>query len=48
MLTARAANSATVANEMSARTIIRSLAQDDRTGESVGENAALVLNARNR
>jgi hypothetical protein len=33
---------------MRAWTIINDLAQRDRTGESVGENAVLVLNAKNR
>ena len=48
MLTARAANNAKVANEIDAWIIINTLAQRDRTGASVGENAVLVLNARNR
>jgi hypothetical protein len=48
MFTARAANSATVTSEMLACTIIITLAQRDSTGTSVGENAVLVLNARNR
>jgi hypothetical protein len=48
MLTARAASKATVANEMSAWTIINDLAHEERTGESVGEKAVLVLNARNK
>ncbi len=48
MFTARAARSATVANEMSACTIISVFAQRESTGESVGENAVLVLNAMNR
>lgn len=48
MFTARAARSATVANEIKACTIIRPFAQRDKTGESVGENAVLVLKARNR
>jgi len=48
IFTARAASSATVANEISACTIIMSLAHRDRTGTSVGENAVLVLKARNR
>jgi hypothetical protein len=48
MFTARAANSATVTSEMEACTIIITLAQRDSTGTSVGENAVLVLNARNR
>ncbi len=48
ILTARAASSATVANEISACTIISTLAHRERTGTSVGENAVLVLKARNR
>lgn len=48
MLTARAAGKATVASEMSAWTIINDLAQGERTGESVGEKAVLMLKARNR
>jgi hypothetical protein len=48
MLTARAASSATVASEMSDWIIISTLAQRLRTGLSVGENAVLVLKARNR
>jgi hypothetical protein len=48
MLTARAARSATVAKEISDCAIIITLAHRDRTGESVGENAVLVLNARNK
>jgi len=48
MLTARAARSATVASEMRDWIIMRSLAQRERTGESVGEKAVLVLKARKR
>ena len=48
MLTARAASSATVMKEMSACTIIKTFAQRESTGESVGEKAVLVLNATNR
>ena len=48
MLTARAANSATVAKEMTDCTIMRTFAQRESTGTSVGENAVLVLNARKR
>jgi hypothetical protein len=48
MLMARAASSATVANEISACTIISTFAQRESTGESVGENAVLVLNAMKR
>lgn len=48
MFTARAARSAIVAKDMDACTIISVLAQRESTGTSVGENAVLVLNARNR
>jgi hypothetical protein len=48
MFTARAARSATVAKEISDCAIIITFAHRDRTGESVGENAVLVLNARNK
>ena len=48
ILTARAAISATVISDIDACTIIISFAQRDRTGTSVGENAVLVLKARNR
>ena len=48
MFTARAARSEIVASEMSAWSIISSLAQRDSTGTSVGENAVLVLKARKR
>jgi len=48
MFTARAARSATVASEIIDCTIISTFAQRDSTGTSVGENAVLVLNARNR
>jgi hypothetical protein len=48
MLTARAAKSAITASEMIDCTIISNLAQDVRAGVSVGENAVLVLNARNK
>jgi hypothetical protein len=48
MLTARAASRATVANEMRAWIIINDFAQGERTGESVGEKAVLVLKARNK
>ena len=48
MFTARAARSATVAKEISDCAIIITLAHRERTGESVGENAVLVLKARNR
>ena len=48
MFTARAASKARVAREMVDWIIISTLAQRESTGESVGEKAVLVLNARNR
>jgi hypothetical protein len=48
IFTARAAINATVINDIDACTIIISFAQRDSTGTSVGENAVLVLNARNK
>ena len=48
MLTARAASKARVAREMLDWIIMSTLAQRERTGESVGEKAVLVLNARKR
>src|SRR5271170_5194505 len=48
IFTARAASRATVVKEMNDCTIIMSLAHRERTGTSVGENAVLVLKARNR
>jgi hypothetical protein len=48
IFTARAASNATVTSEISDCTIIITLAHRDSTGTSVGENAVLVLNARNR
>lgn len=48
MFTALATNTATVANEINACTIIMSFAHRERTSVSVGENAVLVVNARNR
>ncbi len=48
MLTARAASSAMMVREISDCSIVPSLAQRDRTAVSVGENAVLVLKARNR
>jgi len=48
MFTARAASSAMVASEIADCIIIMSLAQRESTGTSVGENAVLVLKARNR
>ena len=48
MFTARAARSATVANEISACTIINTFAHRESTGLSVGEKAVLVLKAKNK
>ena len=48
MLTARAARRTTVAKEMRAWIIMRTLAQRERTGQSVGEKAVLVLKATKR
>jgi hypothetical protein len=48
MLTARAANNASVVSDIVDCTIIIPFAHRDRTGTSVGEKAVLVLNARNR
>jgi hypothetical protein len=48
MFTALAARSAAVANDIDAWIIIKILAQRDSGGTSVGENAVLVLKARNR
>ena len=48
MFTARAASRATVAKETVDCTIMATLAQRESTGESVGENAVLVLKARKR
>ncbi len=48
IFTARAARIAIVASEIDACSIIRTFAHRDRTGTSVGENAVLVLNARNK
>ena len=48
IFTARAASRARVAREMEDWIIINTFAQRESTGESVGENAVLVLNARNR
>ena len=48
MFTARAASSARVAREIEACSIISTLAQRESAGTSVGENAVLVLNARNK
>ena len=48
MFTARANSRAKVASEMLDCNIIAPLAQRESTGESVGENAVLVLKARNR
>ena len=48
MLTARAASKPITSREIMACVIIRSFAQRDSTGTSVGEKAVLVLKARNR
>jgi hypothetical protein len=48
MFTARAASSARMVSEISDCSIISPLAHRFSTGVSVGENAVLVLNARNR
>lgn len=48
MFTARAASSAIVASEMRDWSIMRTLAQRDKTGTSVGEKAVEVLKARKR
>jgi len=48
MLTARAASGATAASEIADRKIIRIFAQRVNTGKSIGENAVLVLEARER
>jgi hypothetical protein len=48
ILTARAARRAMVASEMSDWSIMRTLAQRESTGTSVGEKAVEVLKARKR
>ena len=48
MLTARAAKSAMINSESSDCTIIKTFAHLSKTGTSVGENAVLVLKARNK
>ena len=48
MFTARAASKARVASEMLDWSIMAIFAQRASTGESVGENAVLVLKARKR
>jgi hypothetical protein len=48
IFTARAASNAMVAREILACTIIKTFAQRESTGTSVGENAVLVLKARNK
>ena len=48
MFTALAAKTATVASEINDCTIIMSFAHRERTGVSVGENAVLVVKARNK
>ena len=48
IFTARAASSATIVSEIKDCSIMPALAQRDSTAVSVGENAVLVLNARNK
>ena len=48
IFTARAARRAAVANDMEAWHIIKIFAQGESAGTSVGENAVLVLKAKNR
>ena len=48
MFTARAARSAMISNDSKDCNIIRIFAHRSNTGASVGENAVLVLKARNR
>lgn len=48
ILTARAANRARISNEISAWSIVNSLAHRARIGVSVGDKAVLVVKARNR
>ena len=48
MVTARAPNNAMVASEINTCTIISTLAQRESAATSVGENAALTVNARKR
>lgn len=48
IFTARAANNAIAVNEITDCTIISTFAQRVKTGTSVGENAVLVLNAKNK
>ena len=48
ILTARAAKRASIVSEVMDWAIISSLAHDVSGGVSVGENAVMVLNARNR
>ena len=48
ILTARAANSTRISNEMRAWSIINSLAHRATTGVSVGDKAVLVVKARNK
>jgi hypothetical protein len=48
MFTALAASNARTASEMIACIIISVFAHRDRTGVSVGDNAVLVLNAKNK
>lgn len=48
MFTARAASNAMIAREIRDCSMVPSFAHRDKTAVSVGENAVLVLNARNR
>ena len=48
MLIARAANNTMINNDSSDCTIIKTFAQRANTGTSVGENAVLVLKAKNK
>ena len=48
MFTARAANSAMMSSDSSDCIIIKTFAQRANTGTSVGENAVLVLKAKNK
>jgi hypothetical protein len=48
ILTARAASSTTMISEISDWSMVPSFAHRDSTAVSVGENAVLVLNAKNK
>ena len=48
MFTARAANSAIMRSDSSDCTIIKTFAQRANTGVSAGDNAVLVLKAKNK